>query len=221
MNKVMLFTILALLLFPIISAQTVNTVSDETELVFKQFNVVDLKISCLDENNSLCVPSTFCQLTVNRPDMTNLIDGENMTYNLNYYNYTFSSDEMSVSGRYSAFVRCQGTSSGFSTFSFLITHDGIDPTEGRTTSYFVILIVVLALAIALIIFGTMSRKFLFNIMGGMIMMLLGTFLLASGVPGIDNLFLTNGIGIVILGIGAYFTVFESLKFGEPNYGYRD
>lgn len=53
------------------------------------------------------------------------------------------------------------------------------------------------------------------------MMLLGTFLLASGVPGIDNLFLTNGIGIVILGIGAYFTVFESLKFGEPNYGYRD
>ena len=218
MKKVMMFIMMALLVLPLVAAQTVETVSDETELVFRQSETFDLKIACFDENNTPCVPSTICRLTVNDPDMINLIDGQNMTHNNNFYNYTVDSTLVTNPGRYSAVVRCSGLTNGFSTFSFLITHDGIDPTEGVTMSYFAVGLFGLLVATGLLIFGFTTRKFIFNILGGMILMLIGTFLLANGIPGIDNLFLTNGIGIVILGLGAYFTIFESTKFSEPNYG---
>ncbi len=122
MKKLMLLFLL--LLLPVAVAQTSFTFPESTP--------TDLKVSCFNENNSLCDTTTECLLTIDYPNATNLIKNESMTYNFNYFNFTLNENQTTPSGEYSVSVACQGQEVGFTTFTYEVNPTGIRPSESRT-----------------------------------------------------------------------------------------
>jgi len=108
----------------------VSLVSAEPSYTFQQNTAVDLKITCLDENNSLCNDVTICTLTVNKPDMTNLVKNVSMTHNDNFYNYTLNTTQTETLGEHSATIICLGggVDDGYTSFTYLITTNGLQLT---------------------------------------------------------------------------------------------
>jgi hypothetical protein len=57
-----------------------------------------------------------------------------MTYNDNYFNYTLNSNQTAINGEYSVLVTCQGSTYGFSTYSFEINPIGIRASDQRAVA---------------------------------------------------------------------------------------
>lgn len=121
MKKIM-WIIMIVLILPIVFAP-------EPSYYLERSTRVNLKINCFDTSDSPCDDSTTCQITILYPNQTSLITNGSMTWNSNYFNYTLSPTETSQSGEYSVTTICQGTEDGFSTFTYEITEDGLEPTN--------------------------------------------------------------------------------------------
>jgi hypothetical protein len=107
--------------------------------VFQKDNPADVKITCFDENKTLCSCATDCYLTINKPDSTNLIEGSQMTCGTNYFNYTLNSSQTSDLREYNVISRCVGgTSNGYSTFNYLISYNGKEPPSDFVKVLFIL-----------------------------------------------------------------------------------
>ena len=105
-----------LLLIPYINA--------ESSFTFKSNQYNDLKIPCLNSDNSPCMNTVDCYLTVNNPNGTEVVEDGIMQYNSGgKYNYTLQ--PFYAQGEYSAYMRCDnGADYGGTTFIFEITPTG-------------------------------------------------------------------------------------------------
>lgn len=148
MKKIILLLV-AVLLISLVGAT-------DASYIFKQYDDVNLKVSCYDENNSLCDSSALCNVTILYPNNSVLIDGGEMTYTANYFNYTLQRNETAYTGEYSCIVNCDGSYKGFSTFNFLITPTG----ELMDTSDSIIYVGVIVLL--LIFFGLCIFAFIIS-----------------------------------------------------------
>ncbi len=108
----------------------------EPSFVYSVDEAVDIKIPVFNSDNSKATSVTNCAITIKYPNETIVVNDQNMTFNNSgYYNYTVSSNLISVSGEYPTTMRCDDSSDyGFTTFSFLINPPGIFPTDQRTNS---------------------------------------------------------------------------------------
>jgi hypothetical protein len=122
-----------LILMVILTIATVQ--ATEESFIFEEGELVDIKVPCIENDYSLCSSSTNCTITIFYPDSSVLIDGENMTHNTNYFNYTITGDNLTQLGEYSSSVSCVGSDNGFTTFMFLVTPNGEEPTTGRAVFY--------------------------------------------------------------------------------------
>lgn len=193
MNKSLI--ILALLLIPVVSAQT-------NEFVFKQFDPVDLKVVCY--NNGYCSSASACNISVYDPENEIVINNGLMTNQNSYHNYTLTGTQTSVNGEYDVLGFCQdGTYSDIIDFTFVITPSGYTNLLG-----FFIIIIVLLYTITFV--GAYFENPPLVLMGGMGLIILSTYLLLNGID-IYRDTITETIAIITLGIGAYFSITAGLK----------
>ena len=87
----------------------------------------DLKISCFNSDNSFCLVTTNCSITVSTPNSTVIVNNQDMTFNTAYYNYTIKNNNLRNLGEYQVITQCTGATDGFQTFSFEVTFDGLEP----------------------------------------------------------------------------------------------
>lgn len=84
---------------------------------------VDIKITCL--NNGYCSSASYCNINVMDPIGNLTVDGQNMTYQTSYHNYTINATEL---GTYDVTGFClDGTDSERVDYTFDVTLNG-NPT---------------------------------------------------------------------------------------------
>ena len=155
--KLLAFAFIVLVfLISYVSAITDN--EKEISYVFKRNTLSDLKIPCVDANQSVCKPTTACQLTISSP--TNASFGFNnrtMTYQYNYFNYTLSESDVSKNGIYQGIVNCKGVDSGIAQFFYEVTTTGTTQTTSQGINSLVFFVSIMFLTI---VFGIAGFKLL-------------------------------------------------------------
>ena len=136
--------------------------SSAQQFVFKQGSAVDLKINCLDNNQSFCSADTLCNITINYPNGTNAVTNGVMTRNAAFFNYTLSSAKNSALGEHYATVLCSGLTNGASTFTFEITHNGFQQStsQGINSAFYLFLMLALTTLMGVLGFKLAESKYL-------------------------------------------------------------
>lgn len=143
MKKIILLMVGILFIVPLLTAGT----------VYKEHQILDLKVPCSDDGD-YCSATTECNITVDYPNSTNLVNNQIMTNQASFHNYTFSSSQISVSGEYPSTMKCcdSGTC-GLSRFSLKITPSGEEFDEGKGIAAFAVLIGSLGVAFIFLVIG--------------------------------------------------------------------
>lgn len=130
------------LILLVVVVLTPFTAAADPAFIFREFDDIDLKISCIDENQTWCSANTPCQININYPNSSNLVKNGSMTFNEQFYNFSLNHTETSPVGEYASTVSCQGTAEdGFATFTYEITKTGTKPTTAQGILYFVAVMV--------------------------------------------------------------------------------
>jgi len=121
----LLISILFIVLF-------IGLISADTAFYIKKGEVYDIKISC--ENNGARCRTGTCNITINYPNLTSMVNDGGMT-NLNngYFNYTLNENQTIVNGEY--FTRVECNESGLndtSNFIYEVNPTGIRPSDQKT-----------------------------------------------------------------------------------------
>jgi hypothetical protein len=111
-KRILTMMMVNLFLFLVLtSAQTTEIVNQQT----------DLKVICLSDG-AYCNATAYCNLNVAYPNNTLLVDGQNMTNQINYHNYTITP---SVIGTYTMTGLCvEGTDWWEIDDDFIVTNSG-------------------------------------------------------------------------------------------------
>ena len=109
----------------------------EIDYAFKEGQIVDLKVPCINEDKSYCGSSINCTITVNDPDNINIVNNQDMTHNPSYYNYTINNSLLNKLGVYSTNVNCI---EGYTTFLFEVTKSGAFNDQKESTKNFAMMI---------------------------------------------------------------------------------
>lgn len=179
---------------------------------FKQYDQVDLKISCFDDTGVLCASTIDCYITVISPNSTTIINNGTMTRSATYYNYTLNENQTSSIGQYSSVVYC--TSNSYNQFSFLITQNGKDNPDSPVIVLFIILFLILLFyMVGVLLYGlgkiattSFSLKDLALNFGGYFA-LFGLYMLEPQYLGNENI---NSFLLLFIQIGAVTSVFLPL-----------
>lgn len=194
MEKTRIYPIflMVLLLIPIVYAVP--------SYVFKINEPADLKISCFDIDNTLCNTGVNCYLTVHYPDQTNLFKNGSLTQDstLEFFNYTMTG--LNVSGEYPVVVRCDGNTSGFSTFTFEVNPTGTNQTSILENPLFIIFSI---LSLVLVGLGMAFKNPWFGFIGSVMFILGGIYIMIYGFNNVTDLY-TRSIGVTFLGLGFIF-----------------
>ena len=186
-----------------------SVTSAQTNFVFQQNTIVDLKISCFNTANNFCNSSVICNATILRPNHEVVIDNKQMTFNTAFFNLTLNETDTSVLGRHSTIGICTGNTTGFSTFTFDITPSGAVPiTPGEGSTLFGIIIILVLLTIFFTIATIVIPNIPFKVFLGSMSVLMLVATIGFGVTVMQQLFGTNTI--LISGFTLFFRVFVIL-----------
>jgi hypothetical protein len=61
-----------------------------------------------------------------------VVSNGNMTYNPTFFNYSLTADQTRTLGEYTVVPLCAGNTTGFSTYTYLITYTGYELTQPKT-----------------------------------------------------------------------------------------
>jgi len=191
------FLLVILLFVPLISAQLEPSI---TTLIVKQGISTDLKIPCFNSTNNYCDSTVKCNLTLNYPNSSILINNVGMTNQIKYNNYTLSQDNTKSAGLYTGTIMCTSPSqgSGFSTINLIINKDGIDLT-GNITAIILVSCTLIALLIFFIIMAVILESNLKLVFAGLSFVMLPIILFVADSIIQDALLPLSIINIVSLG----------------------
>jgi len=197
--KIILLMFLGMFLISFVSAAAI-----EIEPIFvTQGGTYDLKLRCFDTNNLPCdYDNTLCQISIDNPDGSNIINNQTMTANPTYYNYTLVQEQTMIIGTHRVHTTCQGSNNAFSTWTYEVNAGGFASSYG-----FYFLIVLIAGAIVLL--GLWKQDIWITALGTLSFYLIGLFFLMKGIAGMRNN-VTLAISLVIIGLAAIL----SLKMGQ-------
>jgi len=190
MKKILLILLLLVVLISSVSAQ--NT--------YKQTQPLDIKVPCFDSDKNFCDSSTNCTLTVDRPDGMNIVDGQRMTHNPSFFNYTINRNLLNQTGIYPSTVHCNISGEfDYDRFTFEITASGKNAdstgTAGIAIVIFILFIVIFLLYIGFR--GHLVQDEIANLILRRVCFLLAIYLMilnstmVATIAGAANLDLTN------------------------------
>lgn len=134
MDKKYLLLLMVLLSLTIISAET---------LIYQQNTEINLKVPCFN-NNTYCSATAVCNITIQNPDGTLLVDNKVMTNSFSYHNYTLLTTDTTKLGSYATTILCIDNGlAGYDNFIFKITGNGKEEPEGVIVVLFVIFFLVI------------------------------------------------------------------------------
>jgi len=205
LNALQSMKMAVLIIFGILTVLGVAAADEEP--VYKKGSVIDLKVSCFDDNQSYCSVDTTCTITINKPDSTNLVSNEEMTRGTSYFNKTLLPSQTQMTGKYQAVVLCSGLTNGVSTFTFRINPSG---SESLSIGFYLLLFFI---PYGLLAFGVWKGDMPLAVFGTFGLYLLGIFLLIYGINGYkDNL--VEGFSIITLGVAFYTSVRYAFELFE-------
>ena len=167
--------ILIVISFLLIGLYPVNAIV-EADYNFKINRDADIKVACFDTDNSLCTNATSCYITINYPDGQNLIEGAEMTFGTNYYNYIVNSSLLNQKGEYRNTMNCIGAYNGYTSFIFSVEGDSLFGFDLKKQSNVILLFVLVLLYLGLMIIGFTFRNFGFAGFGFFIGIIIGFML---------------------------------------------
>jgi len=202
--------ILALAIAMLMTLASMSVISAQ-DLVFKQYQQVDLKVPCIN-NGTYCSSSTVCNLTITYPNSSMILDNVRMTNSRSYHNYTIGGNLLSIIGNYPTTMVCFDSvamENGYSTFSIQITASGIGEEQDRVRTMWLYALAGI-IFLTLVLFAWKTELGWMGFLGGVVMALPGIHLMVYGFGMYDQL-LTRGIATVIIAIGALTMVIFSLE----------
>lgn len=196
-KKIYLIGFLLIFLIVIVSSQSFTFELDEE---------VNFRFRCFDENNNYCPSSVACQISVEAPNGTNILNNQSMTFNTTFFNVTLPTEEL---GTYSSIIICQSTNSSTSEFTYLVTTSGNPPlNEGEGFTLFSIIIILIVTTIFLLIATIYIKNQAFKIFLGSLSLLMLISTIGFGVTVMQQLFgaFTN----LVSGYSLFFRLFVIL-----------
>lgn len=154
----MRFKIIVLILSILVLLFSIELVNGETSYTYNQNTDVDLKISCFDENNTVCDASTECFITIFYPDSTTLINNQSMTKQTTFYNYSLNTSQTSLLGTYSTVAYCSGTTKGYSVFQYEIIDPNLASVDTGSGIFYIGLLFLLIIIFGFIIYGLVKSE---------------------------------------------------------------
>lgn len=198
MKKLFVFLFLSLFFISFASAE---------DFVFKQTTNVDLKVPCFN-NGSYCSGSATCNLTIIRQDGSILIQNKQMQNQGSFHNYTLLKHQTTSIGDNAVSVICKdGSYTGYSTFSYLISPSGQDDNNIKQL---IVLGMAIIFSIGMIFLGFYKNEPYLVMFGSIGMVLLGLYTLNNGI-GNYRTTLTEAISYIILFSSAYIGLRTSLE----------
>ena len=157
-------------------------------LTYMQDTNIDLKITCVDNDDVLCDENTNCSINVLRPNGTLMIY-QNMSRLNNQYNYTLNDTQTSIIGTYSATILCDGSSDdGYTQFDFDITESGFD-YQPEYVLPVIIFMIFLILLFAFLSYTLFHHEYqFFGYLSGLMVIIV----LLSGIALLQNMVSGNG-----------------------------
>lgn len=144
-NKLILFAFLIIFSLFIVSAANSFT--------FPANQNATISVPVFDENNNPADATINCNITIRSPNNTIIINNGLMTSSNNDYIFVVPGSNLSQNGEYTSSISCSdGTTSGFSTFTFEVNPTGISSTDAKTTAQSRGIIALFAIAL-LLFFG--------------------------------------------------------------------
>jgi hypothetical protein len=144
-------------------------ITDAEGLVYKQGQEIDLKIPCYI-NGSYCSVGANCDITIQYPNGTLLVNNSAMNYNPSYFSYLLFANQTTAVGNYPCSMVCvDGGESGYKDFTFEVTTTG----AGNELMINIIAFILIIIAIVIFVIGlnrqdwiiTMLSSFIFGIAG--------------------------------------------------------
>lgn len=190
---VILCIVLTLLCTGLISAQQ----------IFKQNTPTDLKVQCII-NGTFCSGLATCNVSVQFPDGSLLINNKKMTNQGSFHNITLPSTD--VLGSYTCSATCCDT--GYCGTGTDCNYE-ITPTGNSNNLGFYFLILILSAGI--IIFGFVIKDAWITILGTFGLYFLGIYTILNGINGVKDMVTTWALGIIVLGIAGYISINSALE----------
>lgn len=202
-KKYFLLLILAGLLFvftlPIILAD-----EPEMDFVFKNNEPINLKRVCIN-NGTWCSSSAICNITIQYPNATLLVDNKEMTNQLSFHSYSIYP---TANGIYFAAMICyDGADTGSDTFYFKVTPTGDEQGFGL----FIVLIISSAVLLFVsYLFSNDASNYL-AFLSGVFFMIAGIYSMIYGINDVANLY-TRTVAIISIGLGFIFMFASAYEF---------
>lgn len=174
--------------------------------IYKQFSTIDVRVSCT-YNGTFCASPTICNITIDYPNSSLMIDNENMTVTGNGRPF-YRLPDTTITGTYEySSTCCRGTECDDHSSNFKITSTGVIQTSILENP---IIIILIALGLALLILGVYLTVPALAFFAALMFLLGGIYTMIYGFNNVTDLY-TRGIAITLIGIGIIFmflTVYE-------------
>lgn len=197
MKKITLLLSVLFLAFAFISLASAAV---DPAYTYKSANQIEIKNPCYN-NGTYCTAGATCKITVYDTQNAIILNNVNMTNQLNYFNISITNSGNATwpQGRYSATQVCTDLGkSGSQTFYFDVTATG--KSDSSNIMIFIILLVISAL---LLLAALLTGNEYLGFISGVVFILTGIFVIIYGIGNWSS-FYTDGVGIVILGLGLIF-----------------
>jgi hypothetical protein len=206
MKKIYLATLIfALMVISMICIQ----IATAEDLVFKQGQIVDLKIPCIN-NGTYCSSSAVCYITISKPDGVLLVNNQTMDNMGAYNNYTLDGNQTQFIGSYPTLVVCEdGGWNGYSSFSFEITSTGSKSELANN----IFLIIVFAIAFVMFLFGINRNDWVFVMLAGFLFIVEGVYVYYNPFIFLSTV-LNLVLSIILWAIGAYLIIRTSIELSN-------
>jgi len=148
----------------------------ESDYNFNLNQDADIKIACFDTDNTLCTNTTSCFITINYPDNSNLIEGQEMVFGENYYSYLVNASLLDQKGEYRTTINCIGTYKGYKSFIFDVAGNGLFGFNLKNQSNVIVLFIMVLLYLGLMLLAFTFRNLGFAGFGFFVGIIIGFML---------------------------------------------
>ncbi len=194
------------LLFAFVLIMLVVSITAQT---YKQYEAVDLKFP-FEVNGTMPTAAATCNVSVKYPNSTYLVDNQ-AANNLGSgeFNITIGADNVTETGEHEWVAYCcDGIQCAAGSGSFNVNPTGKVQGSILDNTMFLVL---LFMGIILIIFGMVTSFAWMGFIGSIMFLLSGINTMIYGFNDITN-FYTQGVGLVIIGLGIIFMIVSAYEF---------
>jgi len=189
---------------------------------------INLKYPCWTSNKTMCSDISVCNITILTPESLTLINNQEMSNNGSYHNYTLSSSQTQVEGKYTGVIYCVDNGDyGFGNEYFYILDDNIKFSNTQKIDYRIVIFII-SLSFVLLILYIFTKNIVlgWTVSGINIIVSILTWIYGIIIPitinenfsafyAVDSV-LTRGVGIILVVFSIWLMIHASFQKAEEN-----